>query len=59
MTDKSDYIEEIPDIYLKGVSFHYVENVADVWEYSLTDKLVENPQVFGIEEENNDKKEDK
>ena len=52
-------IEEIPDIYLKGVSFHYVENVADVWEYSLTDKLVENPQVFEIEEENNDKKEDK
>lgn len=50
-------IDEIPDIYLKGVSFHYVENVDEVWEYALTDELVRNPQIFEIEEENNDKKE--
>lgn len=50
-------IDEIPDIYLKGVSFHYVENVDEVWEYALTDELVRNPQIFELEEENNDKKE--
>ena len=44
-------IDEIPDIYLKGVSFHYVENVLEVWQYALTDKLVDNPMKFAIEQE--------
>ena len=35
-------IEEIPPIYLKGVSFHYVENVQDVWDFALTDEQVDN-----------------
>lgn len=46
-------IEEIPEIYLKGVSFHYVENIGNVWDFALTDELVDNPQVFEIEEEKN------
>ena len=46
-------IEEIPEIYLKGVSFHYVENIGNVWNFALTDELVDNPQVFEIEEEKN------
>ena len=29
-------ILEIPEIYLKGVTFHYVENVQDVWDFALT-----------------------
>lgn len=43
-------IEEIPDMYLKGLSFHYVENVLDVWDFALTDELVDNPTEFTIEE---------
>ena len=44
-------VDEIPDIYLKGVTFHYVENVQDVWNFALTDELVKNPMVFDIPEE--------
>lgn len=44
-------IEEIPEMYLKGVSFHYVENVQQVWDFALTDKKVENPVIFTIDEE--------
>lgn len=44
-------IEEIPDFYLTGVSFHYVENVLDVWKIALTDEKVENAQEWIIEEE--------
>lgn len=50
-------VEEIPEKYLKGVDFHYVENVADVWQFALTDEKVKNPTDFSIEE--NDKKEKK
>jgi ATP-dependent Lon protease len=39
-------IEEIPDEYLKGVSFHYVENVSDVWDFALTKEKVANPVSF-------------
>ena len=41
----------IPEMYLKGVKFHYVENVQDVWKFALTDELVENPTDFTIEED--------
>jgi ATP-dependent Lon protease len=43
-------INDIPEIYLKGVSFHYVENVQDVWDFALTDEFVENRMNFEIEE---------
>ena len=50
-------INEIPDMYLKGVTFHYVENVQDVWNFALTDEIVEHPLDFTIpEEEKEDKK---
>lgn len=49
-------IEEIAQQYLKGVTFHYVENVQDVWELALTDEKVANPVDFTIKEEKeNDK----
>ena len=48
-------IEEIPEIYLKGVTFHYVENVQDVWNFALTDEIVENPIEFKIDEEEDKK----
>jgi ATP-dependent Lon protease len=44
-------ILEIPEMYLKGVKFHYVENVQDVWDFALTNESVENPMIFEIEEE--------
>ena len=44
-------INEIPEMYLKGVTFHYVENVQDVWKFALTDELVEHPMDFTISEE--------
>ncbi len=46
-------IDEIPAIYLKGVEFHYVENVKDVWDFALTDELVDNPVALKVEEDNN------
>ncbi len=53
-------INEIPDVYLKGVTFHYVENVQDVWDFALTNEIVEHPLDFTIpeeeEKENNKKK---
>ena len=50
-------ILDIPEKYLKGVTFHYVEDVADVWEFALTDEKVEHPINFTIPD--NDKKEEK
>ena len=49
-------INEIPEMYLRGVSFHYVENVQDVWNFALTDEVVENPLKFDIPEDKDEKK---
>lgn len=38
-------IEDIPEIYRKGVSFHYVETVADVWDFALTREKVDSPST--------------
>ena len=46
-SNKKD-IEDISQDYLKGVNFHYVENVRDVWEFALTDEIVDNPINFTI-----------
>lgn len=44
-------IDEIPQDYLSGVTFHYVEDVKDVWNFALTDEMVEHPVDFTIPEE--------
>ena len=49
-------IEEIPEVYLKGIEFHYVENVQDVWNFALTDEIVDNPLDFTIQDDNKDSK---
>ena len=36
-------IDEIKEIYLKGLVFHYVENVGDVFEIALMDEKIKNP----------------
>lgn len=43
-------IEEIPEIYIKGVSFHYVENVQEVWDFALTKEKVSDAIELTIEE---------
>ena len=48
-------ILEIPDMYLSGVHFHYVENVQDVWNFALTDEIVTNPLDFSVTEEESKK----
>ena len=54
--NKKDILE-IPEMYLQGVQFHYVENVQDVWNLALTDEIVKNPLIFDIpEEEDKEKK---
>ncbi|MBQ4386193.1 MAG: endopeptidase La, partial [Prevotella sp.] len=49
-------INEIPEMYLKGVTFHYVENVQDVWDFALTDEIVDKPLDFTIVEEKKEEK---
>lgn len=54
--DNKKDIDEIPDVYLQGVEFHYVENVQDVWDFALTDEMVDNPVKFEIEEKKEEEK---
>lgn len=42
-------IIEIPEIYRKGVTFHYVENVLDVWEFALTKHKVKDAIELSVE----------
>ncbi len=48
-------IEQIPVDYLKGVSFHYVEDIMDVLAFALTDEMVSNPVDLSIPEEKKNK----
>ena len=60
--DNKKDIEEIPEKYRKGVEFHYVENVQDVWDFALTNEIVDHPVDLSIPKEDsddNDKKKDK
>jgi ATP-dependent Lon protease len=43
-------IDEIPPLYLKGLTFHYVSDIRDVIAYALTDEKVDNPIDFTIKE---------
>jgi ATP-dependent Lon protease len=36
-------IEEIKEIYIKGLTFHFVENVSDVFKLALSDEKIKNP----------------
>lgn len=39
-------IKQIPEIYVKGVTFHYVENVEDVLSFALLNEKVADPLDF-------------
>lgn len=47
-------IEEIPDMYLKGLTFHYVDNVSEVFQIALLDERVQDAVAFTFDD---DKKE--
>jgi ATP-dependent Lon protease len=39
-------IEEINDMYLKGLTFHYVSNIMQVFDLALLEEQVENPVKY-------------
>ena len=41
-------IEEIPEMYLKGLTFHYVTDVREVWDIALLPEKVANPMSFDV-----------
>lgn len=41
-------IEEIQDIYLKDLTFHYVDDIKEVFNIALTDEKVEAPINLSI-----------
>lgn len=41
--DNRKDIEEINEMYLKGLTFHYVKTIKDVWDIALTAQKVSNP----------------
>ncbi len=50
-------INEIPEIYRKGVNFHYVKDVQDVWAYALTNEKVKDAIDLAVVEDKEPKKE--
>ncbi len=54
--DNRKDIEEIPDMYIQGLDFHYVETVMDVLDYALLDQKVGNPIEFILPKEDKDEK---
>ena len=49
-------IEEIPAMYLKGLTFHYVDNVEEGLQFALLKEKVKHPIIFKFEENNGDHK---
>lgn len=49
-------IEEIPEKYVKGLTFHFVETVAEVWDFALLDDIAPDHINITIEDtQHNDK----
>jgi ATP-dependent Lon protease len=44
-------IEEIPEMYLKGLTFHYVNDVREVWKIALLNEKVAHPMNFSVTNE--------
>ncbi|MCR5181302.1 MAG: endopeptidase La [Bacteroidaceae bacterium] len=49
--DNRKDIEEIDDLYLRGLTFHYVETILDVLHYALLQELIPHPMQFTFDEE--------
>ncbi len=48
--DNKKDIEKIPEMYLKGLTFHYVDNIMEVLDFALLKEKVDNAKVYKIEE---------
>lgn len=48
-------VDEIREDYLKGLSFHYVENMMEVIKYALLEEKVENPMQLKVKETEKEK----
>jgi ATP-dependent Lon protease len=47
--DNRKDVEEIRDIYIKGLKFHYVATIMDVLEFSLLKQKVQNPKNISFD----------
>ncbi|MDD7658827.1 MAG: endopeptidase La [Prevotellaceae bacterium] len=54
--DNEKDIQEIPEVYLKGLNFHYVKTVSDVWDFALLQEKVANPINFHLDDEKKEEK---
>lgn len=45
-TENRRDVEDIKDIYLKGLNFHYVRDIQEVLDFALMDEQVKNPLKF-------------
>jgi len=54
--DNERDIKEIPQDYLKGLTFHYVNDVKEVWDFALTDEKVKNQMTFVFDDVSDSKK---
>ena len=52
--DNRKDIEEIDEMYIKGLTFHYVSNALEVLELSLLKEKVDHPVVFKLDEGSRD-----
>ena len=49
--DNKKDIDEIKDIYLKGLKFHFVESISEVLDIALLKQKVKNPVKFKFDKE--------
>ncbi len=49
--DNRKDIEEIDELYLRGLNFHYVHTVLEVLDFALLKEQVKNPVIFKFEDE--------
>ena len=47
-------IDSIPEIYIKGLTFHYVSDIREVLEIALTDEIVTNVPKLTVSKKDND-----
>lgn len=52
-------IEEIPEMYLKGLTFHYVDNVSEVFQIALLDEQVQDAITFTFDDDQKENDSDK
>ncbi len=54
--DNKKHIDEIQGIYLKGLTFHYVNDIKEVFDIALTDELVDKPLDLSVKDDKEEKK---